>query len=101
MRTQLRPIERRVLSLLDAGVEVPEVARRFHRSAAHIARVAELAQLEGRHHVAPPTALRPIERRILHWRSQGASHAAIADRFKRSEASTEQIEALAKYKLAR
>jgi ParB-like chromosome segregation protein Spo0J len=101
MRTQLRPIERRVLSLLDAGVDVPEVARRFHRSPPHIARLARLARLDGRNHVPAPTTLRPIERRILHWRSQGESHVAIADRFKRSAESTAQIEALANYKLSR
>ena len=101
MQTQLRPIERRVLSLLDSGVDVSEVARRFHRSAPHIMRLARLARLEGRNHVAVPSTLRPIERRILHWRSQGASHVDIADRFRRSAASTARIEDLAHYKLTR
>ena len=101
MQTQLRPIERRVLSLLDSGVEVSEVARRFHRSAPHITRLADLARLDGRHHVAVPNTLRPIERRILAWRSQGASHGAIAARFKRSPAWTARLEELANYKLTR
>ena len=101
MQTQLRPIERRVLSLLDSGVEVSEVARRFHRSPPHITQLARLARLEGRHHVAVPSTLRPIERRILSWRSQGASHGAIAARFKRSAAWTERLEELANYKLTR
>jgi hypothetical protein len=101
MRTQLRPIERRVLSLLDSGVDMSEVARRFHRSVPHIARLARLARLEGRNHVADPSALRPIERRILDWRSHGESHETIAARFKRSAASTARIEDLANYKLAR
>jgi hypothetical protein len=101
MGTELRPIERRVLSLLDSGIDVPEVARRFHRSPPHITQLVRLARLEGRHHVAVPSTLRPIERRILHWRSLGASHAAIGARFKRSAASTARIEELANYKLAR
>ena len=64
MQAELRPIERRVLSLLDSGVDVSEVARRFHRSAPHITQVARLARLDGRHHVPVPSTLRPIERRI-------------------------------------
>jgi len=101
MQAELRPIERRVLSLLDSGVDVSEVARRFHRSAPHISQVARLARLDGRHHVPVPSTLRPIERRILSWRSSGASHAAIAARFKRSEAWTARLEDLANYKLTR
>jgi len=101
METQLRPIERRVLSLLDSGVDISEVARRFHRSAPHMTQLARLARLDGRQYVPVPTTLRPIERRILSWRSRGASHEAIAARFKRSEAWTERLEDLANYKLTR
>jgi|SoiMethySBSTD1v2_1073268.scaffolds.fasta_scaffold100209_4 hypothetical protein len=101
MHNELRPIERRVLSLLDSGVEVSEVARRFHRSAPHITQVARLARLDGRQHVEVPGTLRPIERRILSWRSRGASHSAIAARFKRSAAWTARLEELANYKLTR
>ena len=97
MQTQLRPIERRVISLLDSGVDVSEVARRFHRSAPHITQLARLARLDGRQHVVVPSTLRPIERRILSWRSSGASHGAIAVRFKRSAAWTARIEELANY----
>ena len=100
MQAQLRPIERRVLSLLDSGMEVVEVAHRFQRSAPHITRLAQLARLDGRHHVGVSTTLRPIERRVLAWRSQGASHEAIAERFKRSAAWTARLENLANYKLA-
>ena len=101
MSTQLRPIERRVLSLLDSGVDVSEVARRFHRSPAHIKRLAGLARLPGRTHVRAPGTLRPIERRVLHWRSNGAAHGAIGARFHRSAASIARIEDLANYKLER
>jgi hypothetical protein len=102
MQHELRPVERRVLSLLDSGVEVSEVARRFHRSASHITQVARLARLDGRQlDVREPSTLRPIERRILSWRSEGASHGAIAARFKRSAAWTARLEELANYKLTR
>jgi len=99
MQPQLRPIERRVLRLLESGVDVSEVARRFHRGAPHITQVAALARLDGRHHVAVPGALRPIERRVLALRSAGASHEDIAQRFKRSAAWTARLEGLANYKL--
>jgi len=101
MSSTLRPLERRVLRLLDAGVDVAEVARRFRRSSEHIARVAGLARLPGRNHVASPTQLRPLERCILRWRSQGASHAEIAERFRRSPSFTARVEDLGRYKLAR
>src|SRR5882762_8422438 len=93
----LRPVERRVLSLLDDGVDVSEIAHRFRRSEDHITRIAGLARLPGRAPVADEDVLRPIERRILRWRSRGASHTEIGVRFRRSPASTEQIEALAHY----
>jgi hypothetical protein len=101
MAQQLRPIERRVLRLLDSGVDVVEVGHRFRRSADHIARLADLARLPGRNHVPVPTRLRPIERRILWWRGRGESHAAIAERFKQSASFTARVEELAHYKLAR
>jgi hypothetical protein len=42
-----------------------------------------------------------VERRVLRWRDQGASHADIAPRFHRSPEFVEQVENLARYKLAR
>jgi hypothetical protein len=64
--------------------------------------VARLARLDGRQlDVREPSTLRPIERRILSWRSEGASHGAIAARFKRSAAWTARLEELANYKLTR
>lgn len=90
-----------MLRLLDSGVDASEVGRRFRRSPDHIARVATLARLPGRAHVPAADPLRPLERRILHWRQLGASHGAIAERFRRSPAATARIEALAHYKLHR
>jgi hypothetical protein len=45
--------------------------------------------------------LRPVERRILRWRGEGATHAEIAGRFQRSPGFIERVEVLARYKLAR
>lgn len=97
--SQLRPIERRVLRLLEQGVDLAEVGRRFGRSSDHISRVVRLARLPGRDSIPAGGGLRPIERRILRWRAEGATHADIAGRFRRSPSSTERIEGYAHYKL--
>jgi hypothetical protein len=47
------------------------------------------------------SALRPIERRILQWRDQGAEVAELARRFRRGPQSVAQVERLARYKLTR
>jgi DNA-binding CsgD family transcriptional regulator len=100
--TGLRPIERRILRLVDEGVPEVEIAVRFRRSPDFVNRVIALAHLPGR--AAPSDSsrfeLRPIERCVLGWRSRGASHAEIAPRFHRSEGFVVQVEELAQYKLS-
>jgi hypothetical protein len=52
--------------------------------------------------VAPEAEeLRPLERRILQWRADGADHAEIGRHFRRSAEHVERIEQAAGYKLAR
>ena len=102
VRTEgLRPLERRLLRLAEAGFDDHDLARRFRRSPEHIRRVLELAQLPGRAASAGDQPLRPLERRILRWREQGATWTELSERFKRSHAGLVQIERLAQYKLAR
>jgi hypothetical protein len=48
-----------------------------------------------------PEVLRPIERRVLRWRDEGAEFAELASRFRRGPAFLEQVEEIARYKLAR
>jgi hypothetical protein len=49
--------------------------------------------------VLQPHVLRPIERRILAWRAQGASYAEIGARFRRSPAFIRQVEGIARAKV--
>jgi hypothetical protein len=97
----LRPLERRVLRLIDDGVDEAEIARRFRRSPESIGRVIELARLPGRKtfHSRPEGGLRPLERRVLHWRDRGADYADIGSRFRHSPAFMQRVEAFAHYKL--
>lgn len=95
----LRPIERRILRLVDAGVDNAEIGRRFRRSPEWVARVRLLAQYprSGRH--MQGDVLRPLERRVLRWRAAGAEYEQISPRFRRSPEFLRQVEALAHYKL--
>ena len=97
---QLRPRERRVLSLSEAGLGDAEIARRFQRSPKCVARVGALPALGDRHGRAlRGDILRPLERRVLRWRGAGVSHEDMAPRFRRSAGFLARVEHLANYKL--
>jgi DNA-binding CsgD family transcriptional regulator len=99
----LRPIERRMTRLAASGVPVAETGRRFHHSGDFVERVLELASLPGRDAAAAESGqgLRPLERRLLRWREQGADPQELADRFRRSPEHIERVLALADYKTQR
>jgi DNA-binding CsgD family transcriptional regulator len=96
----LRPVERRVVHLLEQGLDETEIAARFRRSPDWVLRVASLARMP-RSQPLPlrQEVLRPLERRVLRWRSDGAVYADIAPRFRRSPAFVQRVEDLARYKL--
>ena len=84
---------------LHAGLSEEEVARRFGRSSDWVGRIAlwsEIPRTAGREMVS---TLRPLERRVLKWRQEGADHAAIGARFHRGADFIAQVERLAQYKL--
>jgi DNA-binding CsgD family transcriptional regulator len=120
----LRPVERRVLRLVDEGLDDAEIGRRFGRGERWTAQVRFLADLDvPRSHAddgdpgpatdaGDPTVtratgeahavsrLRPLERRLLRWRAQGLDHDELADRFRRSPEHLARVEEYANYKLA-
>jgi DNA-binding CsgD family transcriptional regulator len=95
----LRPIERRVTRLAEDGVVPDEIGRRFNRSGEYIERVLEFANLPGRRARHAHNGLRPIERRLLWWRDQGASSDELADRFRRGPGYIDRVLAFADLKL--
>ena len=109
----LRPVERRVLRWVEAGLDDAEIARRFGRSERWVAQVRVLADLDrsappdqpgmsGRSDTSgrPADRLRPLERRLLRWRRAGVRHEDLSDRFRRSPEFLARVEDYARYKLA-
>ena len=91
-----------MLALRAAGVDDPEIARRFRRSPGYVKRVALLAGApHERTTVTRDDSLTPLERRVLKWREQGARPQDMAWRFRRSPEHIARVEKLARYKLAR
>ena len=98
-REPLRPLERRMVRLAEDGVVIAEIGRRFHRSPEFVKRVLQLAEVPREHSAVSGDVLRPLERRVLRWRSQGMDYDDIAERFGRSPGHVARVEALAHYKL--
>lgn len=97
-----RPIERRMLKWAEAGASDVEIAWRFRRTPKSVRQVMALSQLPGRLGEAPKQdVLRPIERRVLRWRDEGVELTELASRFRRGPAFLEQVEQIARFKLAR
>ena len=100
--SELRPVERRVLHWAGTGLDDDEIGRRFRRSPQWASQVRRLSAVERQAPAAAPSdeRLRPLERRVLRWRADGASHEELAPRFRRSPESVARIEDYARYKLA-
>lgn len=97
----LRPIERRMLKLANAGTDDLEIAWRFRRTPKSVRQVLACSQLPRQAGPTEHSGLRPIERRVLRWRDEGVEFDDLAARFRRGPAFLEQVEQLARYKLAR
>ncbi len=97
--SSLRPIERRVLRLVEEGLDDVEIGRRFRHSPEWVARVRRLAEVPRRGSRIQGDVLRPVERRVLRWRASGAQYEQISPRFRRTPEFVRQVESLAHYKL--
>lgn len=97
--TSLRPLERRVLQLAGEGLDDAEIGRRFRRSPEWVARVRQYAQHPRTGPHLQGDVLRPLERRVLRWRANGADYDQISTRFRRTPKFLQQVESLAHYKL--
>lgn len=96
MATQMRPMQRRVRRLAEAGVDEAEIAWRFRRSPRLIRQVLECSYQERPSRATTRAdVVRPLERTILNWRAAGASYAEIAARFRRSPDFIRRVEVLA------
>jgi DNA-binding CsgD family transcriptional regulator len=97
----LRPVERRVMRWVEAGLDDAEIGRRFGRSEQWVAQVRTLTEVPRSGRAVTDTGgLTPIERRLLRWRAQGSDHTQLSERFRRSPGFLARVEGYAHYKLA-
>ena len=99
-RSELRPIERCILTLDARGLPDDEIAWRLRRSPEFVRRVRALTRVPRSSSPHAPDRLRPIERCILRWRDRGEGYSDVAARFHRSPGFVEFVEELAEYKLS-
>lgn len=93
----LRPMERRVLKMRDAGISVDEIGSRLKKSPEFIERVLEWTEIPRRGKTRD-AILTPLESRVLALISEGEDAETIARRFKRSERFIRQVEGLAHFR---
>jgi transcriptional regulator len=96
--TDLRPIERRILSMQRAGQGIDEIATMLKRSPQHIERMIRWIEIP--RSGVPYKFSGALETRVLDLRRQGLDHAEIGRRFRRGADNIRQIEALAHYRRA-
>ena len=94
----LRPLERRVLGMLDDGVDIDEIARRIRKSPGTVERIIDWISIP---RLNSPTRRSPsaVERRVLALLDAGETHEEVGHRFRRSARYIRQVEGFAHYRL--
>lgn len=93
----LRPIERRVLGMQNAGATLAEIAERIKRSPEFVERLLGWTAIP-RNGDTTERALTPRQRRVLDMRADGQSREEIAAKFRKTERYIRQVEGLAHFK---
>ncbi len=94
----LRPLERRVLGMLDDGVDIDEIGRRIRKSPERVERIIGWTSIPRSN---PPVRRSPsaVERRVLALLDAGETHEEVGRRFRRSADYIRQVEGFAHYRL--
>ena len=94
----LRPLERRVLGMLDEGVAIDEIGRRIRKSPEHVERIIDWTSIP-RSSLPVRRSPSAVERRVLALLDAGETHEEVGQRFRRSADYIRQVEGLAHYRL--
>lgn len=98
----LRPIERVIVRLREAGQEPPEISRRVGKKPGTVTRIMTMIDLRSESpmtHFVDDEALRPVERVVLKLRARGESYGEIGIRLRKSGEQVRRIESYAQLKL--
>jgi DNA-binding transcriptional MerR regulator len=95
----LRPIERRILSMRDEGVPLEEIGKRLRKSPEFVARVIDWTQIPRSNDGGDDSqTLTPLERRVLQLREEGEDYDTIGERFKKGARFIRQVEGMAHFR---
>ena len=100
--SELRPIERVILRLTEAGHPSSEISRRVGKKPGTVVRILRMVEMKDGHansSAAEPQQLRPLERVIMKLRARGESYGEIGNRLGRSGAQIRRIEDMTRIKL--
>lgn len=84
------------MRMRERGMSSNQISLTLRRSPERVERMLSYAAMPGRQIRPDFGGLRPLERRVLHWRSQGIDHTEIARRFRKSASYIRRVEGLAR-----
>jgi DNA-binding CsgD family transcriptional regulator len=99
---ELRPIERVVMRLRDAGANPAEIGKRVGKKPGTVNRIVQMAgyREDGNSARTPRDhPLRPVERVVMRLRGEGETYSQIGNRLALSGRRVQMIERMAQFKL--